>query len=158
LKQTPNPRTPQRRWIRGSFGRDGSVAAEVALLAPIILLITTGIIDFGLLAAKMASLAGATRIGAQYARFHPGDTIAIQNAMQNSMSFNPPLTFPAVFPQSCQCDDGTSISCISSCATAGRPGPNRVFIRIIANQMITLPLSWQGLPTTLTSAMEIRVQ
>ena len=161
MRSVPRIANPSRsRWgrIRRSLGDKGSVAAEFALLAPMILVITAGIVDLGLLTAKMAALAGATRIGAEFARLHPDDTIAIQNAMQNSMNFNPPLTFPAMFPQNCQCDDGTSISCTSSCATAGRPGPNRVFIRIIANQMITLPLSWQGLPTILTSAMEIRVQ
>jgi hypothetical protein len=91
----------QRGWrcTRGSFGCDGSVAAEFALVAPVILVITAGIVDFGLLTTKAAALAGATRIGGEYARLHPTDTTGIQNAMQNSMSFTPPLTFPASFPR-----------------------------------------------------------
>lgn len=158
MKSTANPKSPGWCILGGSFGRDGSVAAEFALLAPLILLITAGIVDLGLLTTKMTALAGATRIGAEYARFHPGETMAIQSAMQNSMTFNPPLTFPAMFPHSCQCDDGTSIPCTNSCAAAGRPGPNRVYVRISANQVVTLPLSWPGLPTTLTSTTEVRVQ
>ena len=151
-------RLRRSRYIGWRFGCDGSVAAEFALIAPLILLIVAAIVDLGLLNANMAALAGATRIGAEYARFHPGDTTAIQNTMQNSMRFNPPLTFPPLFPQSCQCNDGESIPCANSCAAAGRPGPNRVFVRITANQLVVLPLSWLGLPARLSSAMEIRVQ
>jgi TadE-like protein len=116
------------RWAWGSFGCGGSVAVEFALVAPAILVIAAGIVDFGLLTTKAAALAGATRIGGEYARLHPADTAGIQNAMQNSMSFSPPLTFPASFRQACECDDQTSIACTDSCPAGGRPGPNRVFI------------------------------
>lgn len=146
------------RYIRASFGGVGSVAAEFALVAPMIFMITAGIVDFGLLTTKTAALAGATRIGAEYARLYPADTTGIQNVMQNSMSFSPPLTFPASFSQSCECDDQTSIACTESCAKVGRRGPNRVFIRISANQATAPFLSWPGLPAALASAMEIRLQ
>jgi hypothetical protein len=146
------------RWTRGSFGCDGSAAVEFALVAPVILVITAGIVDFGLLTTKAAALAGATRIGGEYARLHPADTTGIQNAMQNSMSFSPPLTFPASFPQTCECDDRTSIPCIDSCRAGGRPGPNRVFIRITANQAASPLVPWPGIPGTLTATTEIRLQ
>lgn len=123
-----------------------------------ILVITAGTVDLGFLSTQMAALAGTTRIGAEYGRLHPGDTTGIENVMQNSMVFSPALTFPASFPQSCECDDRTSIACSESCATAGRPGPNRVFIRISANQAVVPLLPWPGFPATLTSATEIRLQ
>jgi hypothetical protein len=145
-------------WTRGSFGCDGSVAAEFALVAPVILVIAAGIVDFGLLTTKAAALAGATRIGGEYARLHPADTTAIQNAMQNSMSFTPPLVFPASFAQACECDDQTSIACSDSCLASGRPGPNRVFIRISANQASSPLVPWPGIPRTLTATTDIRLQ
>jgi hypothetical protein len=146
------------RWPRGSFGCGGSAAVEFALVAPAILVIAAGIVDFGLLTTKAAALAGATRIGGEYARLHPADTSGIQNAMQNSMSFSPPLTFPQSFPQTCECDDRTSIPCIDSCPAGGRPGPNRVFIRITANQAASPLVPWPGIPGTLTATTEIRLQ
>jgi Flp pilus assembly protein TadG len=146
------------RWTGGSFGCDGSVATEFALVAPVILVITAGIVDFGLLTTKATALAGATRIGAEFARFHATDTTEIQYAMQNSMNFSPSLAFPASFPQSCECDDRTPIACTDSCAAGGRPGPNRVFIRISANQATAPLIPWPGFPATLTSATEIRLQ
>ena len=145
-------------WARGSFDCDGSVAAEFTLVAPVILVITAGIVDFGLLTTKAAALAGAARIGGEYARLHPADTAGIQNVMQNSMSFTPPLTFPASFAQACECDDQTSIACTDSCLASGRPGPNRVFIRISANQASSPLVPWPGIPGALTATTEIRLQ
>src|SRR5437868_10314383 len=112
----------------------GSVAAEFALTAPTLILLAAGIADFGMLATKSAGLAAATRVGAEYARAYPDDASGIQDAVQSAMNFAPALTFPASFPRSCECNDQTSIACSESCATVGRAGPNRVFIRITANQ------------------------
>ena len=55
-------------------------------------------------------------------------------------------------------DDATPIACSRSCATAGRPGPNRVFIRITANQSFTPLVPWPGIPTMLTGTTEVRLQ
>src|SRR5215813_8091427 len=135
------------RWrpASGSVNCDGGVAAEFALVTPAILLIAVGIADFGRLATASAALAGATRIGAQYARLYPADTSGIQALMQGSRNFTPALTFPASFPWSCECDDGTVIACSVSCATVGRPGPNRVFMRITASQAFASLLPWPGI-------------
>jgi Flp pilus assembly protein TadG len=142
----------------GCRNDNGSVAAEFALMAPIIVLIAAGIADFGMLATRSVRLAATARIGAEYARTYPNDPSGIQNAMQNAVSFAPTLAFPASFPRSCECDDGTPITCSESCATVGRPGPNRVFIRITANQRFTPLVPWPGIPTTLTATMEVRLQ
>ena len=127
-------------------------------MAPLLVLIATGIVDFGMLANKSAGLAATARIGAEYARTYPDDTGGIQHAMQSAMSLVPPLTFPASFPRSCECDDGTPIACSQSCATVGRPGPNRVFIRITANQPFTPLVPWPGIPAVLSAATEVRLQ
>jgi Flp pilus assembly protein TadG len=148
----------QRLCAQRRAGCRGSVAAEFAVMAPIILLIIAATADFGSLIRQSSALAGATRIGAEYARFRPFDLTGIKDAMQTSMSFNPPLSFPASFPQSCECDDGTATACSQSCATVGRPGPNRVFMRITANQAVAPLVSWPGLPRSLSSTTEIRLQ
>ena len=127
-------------------------------MAPVVILIIAAIADFGSLIRQSAALAGATRIGAEYARFHSADFPGIKDAMQHAMSFNPPLAFPAVFPQNCECDDGTAIACGASCATVGRPGPNRVFMRITAHQTAAPLVPWPGFPKSLSSTTEIRVQ
>jgi Flp pilus assembly protein TadG len=142
----------------GYRNHNGSVAAEFALTAPIIVLLAAGIADFGMLATKCAGLAAAARIGAAYARTYPDDTRGIQHAMQSAIGFAPAVTFPASFPRSCECDDETPIICSESCATVGRPGPNRVFVRITANQPFTPLVPWPGIPAMLTGATEARLQ
>jgi hypothetical protein len=127
-------------------------------MAPILVLIATGIADFGMLATKSAGLAATARIGAEYALAYPDDTGGIQHAMQNAVSPLSVLILPASFPRSCECDDETPIACGQSCATAGRPGPNRVFIRITANQSFTPLVPWPGIPAMLTATTEVRLQ
>ena len=136
----------------------GSVAAEFALAAPVVILIAVGVADFGMLAARSAALVATTRIGAEFARAHPLDTSGIQTAMQSAMNFAPALSFPGSFSRSCECDDGTSITCSESCATHGRASPNRVFISISASQAFTPLVPWPGIPVTLTAATEVRLQ
>jgi hypothetical protein len=113
----------RRTWPHRRINDDGSVAAEFALVAPMILVIAAGIIDFGMLATKSDDLAATTRIGAEYARVHPLETDGIQNSMRSATNFASALTFPASFPLSCECHDETPIACAQSCATAGRPAP-----------------------------------
>ena len=145
-------------WRRSGSRSDGGVAAEFALVVPVIVLVAAGIADFGTLAAKSAALAGAARIGAEYARHHPTDTAGIQYSMQSSMGFVPEITFPASFARDCECDDRTPIACSESCATAGRPGPNRMFLKIIASQAFTPLVPWPGISAAVTATAEVRLQ
>ena len=147
-----------RRCARSSLLCDGSVAAEFALVAPLVILIAAGVADFGMLAARSAALMATTRIGAEFARAHPLDTGGIQSSMQGAMSFAPALSFPASFPHICECDDGAPIVCGESCAALGRASPNRVFIGITASQAFTPLLPWPAVPATLTSTTQVRLQ
>ena len=143
-------------YSKKSF-EEGSAAAEKLLGAKSIEKAIEIQTDYAK-SAYESFVAGATRIGAEYARFHSADLTGIKDAMQTSMNFNPPLSFPASFPQSCECDDGTFIACSESCATVGRQGPNRVFMRITAHQAAAPLMSWLGLPHFLSSTTEMRSQ
>ena len=122
----------------------GSVAAEFALVAPMLVLIAAGIADFGLLATRSAALVAATRIGAEYARTIRLIRPASRAQCKARSSRSPALSFPVSFPRTCECDDGTAISCTESCAALGRPGPNRLSIRISASQASLLLCPGQG--------------
>ena len=167
-KQQPAKRRMPRKGP-GFLGIEGVAIVEFALAAPVLVVLVLGIADLGMLAARTAALEGATRVGAEYARNNStcqsdvqGSSCitGIKNAMQNSGSFTPALTFPSgssPFPASCECDDGTSITCGTTCVGAGKT-PNRVLITVTASQSYTPILSWPGLPTSLTASTEIRVQ
>jgi Flp pilus assembly protein TadG len=154
---------------RDVLGEDGSVAVELGLIATLVLVpLLIVILDFGMLLNNTEAIAVATRIGAEYSRnsstcqagYQSSTcTTNIWNAMQNSMSFSPSLAAaPVSYALTCQCDDGTSITCGTSCATAGRPTPNRVYMTITASQTFTPLVSFPGIPTTLNGVTDIRIQ
>src|SRR5215471_21325793 len=157
------------RTRRSIFGNDGTVVTEFAVAAPILAVVVLGIADLGRMAANTAALEGATRVGAEYARnstacqadiTSSGCMNGIENAMRSAGNFTPSLTFPSsspAFPASCQCDDGSSITCGTTCVGAGKV-PNRVMITVTATQAYTPILPWPGIPTSLTASTEMRVE
>ena len=151
---------------RHRLGASGNVAAEFAVAAPILIAIVVGIADFGMLTARDAALAGATRAGAEYARnsstcqadISGTSCIAgIKSVIQNAIGAGPTLTFPSTFTPSCECADGTSITCGTTCSGAGKV-PNRMLIAVTATQAFTPLVPWPGIPSSLTKSTEIRVQ
>jgi len=158
---------PMPRTGRDFLGIAGTTAVEFALTAPILIGVVAGIADFGMLAARTAAVAGATRVGAEYARNNSvckADIQAtncisgIKNAMQNTGNYSPALTFPSDPSPSCECGDGNPITCGTTCTGASRPGPNRVLVTVTASQAFTPLISWPGIPTSVTKSTEIRIQ
>src|SRR6516165_10895526 len=101
----------------------GSVAAEFALVAPLVILIAAGTADFGMLAARSAALVATTRIGAEFARAHPLDTGGIQSSMQRAMSFTPALSFPASFSHTCDAMTGRRSGAANPVPHSAAPAP-----------------------------------
>jgi hypothetical protein len=56
------------RRYRSRLGIDGSVAVELGIIAPILVILAVGIVDLGNYFNFSQALAAATRIGAEYAR------------------------------------------------------------------------------------------
>lgn len=168
-RKQPHSKPSMPRAGRSFLASDGTALVEFALAAPILVALVLGIADFGLLAANTAALEGATRVGAEYARNNStcqadvtgsSCTTGIENAMSSAQNFSSPLIFPSSSPPflvSCQCDDGSSITCGTTCVGAGKV-PNRVLITVTASQNYTPILSWPGIPTSLTASTEMRVQ
>ena len=154
------------RTGRSFLGVEGAVLVEFALAAPILVTLVLGIADFGMMAASNAALEGATRIGAEYARDNSTcksniqDTnciSGIKTAMQSAV--NSTLTFPSSsppFPESCECDDGSSITCGTTCAVGKTP--NCTLVTVTASQTYTPILPWPGIPTSLTASTELRIE
>jgi TadE-like protein len=162
---------PARRFL----GTAGAAAVEFALVTPFLFLLIFGGVDFGNFFNSSQAIAAATRAGAEYARgsstckagiqvlntpqISTNCTTGIKNAMQNSFSFNPALTFPTSPALACYCDgDNGTITCGDfSCATAGR-GNNEVFVSVSASQAITPLIPLPGFPATLNGLTELRLQ
>ena len=164
-RKQPHAKPSMPRTGRSFLSSDGTALVEFALAAPILVTLVLGIADFGVLAAKNAALEGATRVGAEYARNNSTTCkdvtsasciSGIKTAMQSTGNFSPALTFPSDPSASCECDDGSSITCGTTCAVGKTP--NRVLITVTASQTYTPILPWPGIPTSLTASTELRIQ
>jgi len=177
----------RRSFLRDAVG---AVAVELGLVTPFLAILTIGVVDLGNLLNNWQALAAAARIGVEYARNSPicqdsttginlfvnpadiGSTCMtnIKDTVTKSLNYSS-LSFPNLvsctdgvggqcFPITCECDDGTSITCGSSCAAASppRPGPNRIFITIAASQSFTPMIAWPGMPSAINGVAELRLQ
>jgi len=153
-------------------GNIGSAAVEFAIIAPFMVVLVLGIADYGLLVNDSASLEGATRAVAEYARNSPYcvgagltdsncisginnlvSTLKSSNTAISSATFTPSATIstPANY---CTCVDGSVVSCSTGTCNVG--GDTRIiqYIKISATQSINPVVSYG----TYTSAKSLNAQ
>ena len=138
---------------------EGNIAIEFALVAPILLLVLVGTVDFGLACYYRMATQHAAQIGAEHAALHGFDAAAIGTAMRNAtavgtVAANPP---PA---QSCGCVSGIGFAgqvCGTTCPDGGTAGN---YVTVTAELVYTTILPYPGIPESFTfsEASFIRVQ
>ena len=155
-------------WTRGN------VAIEFAIAAPVLIMIILGVADYGTLMNTSASLRGATRAGAEYARANwnnPSVSDPTTGAEQQVCGFLglsfasgscSPVT-PGV-STSCTCVDNTSVTCPTStgsnpCSANSDPRV-LVYVTVTATQSFSPIFSWSSFafPSTLTENTLVRTQ
>jgi Flp pilus assembly protein TadG len=169
---------PESVGLRKRARDAGSAAVEFATTAPVLIVLALGVADYGALMTNWASLQGATRAAAEYARNSPAcvagglsnsdcitgltDFYAVMksnNTSLSSASFTPSaaLTTAANY---CTCTDGSGVSCSSGTCNVG--GDTRVlqYIQITATQSVSpllAPLPF-GFPSSLSGQTTTRIQ
>jgi Flp pilus assembly protein TadG len=163
---------------RGHDREKGTAAIEFALTTPILVVLVLGTADFGMLMNTSASLRGAARAGAEYAKANwnnPSVTNPTTATEQQVCGFlgltlssgsctpvTPPVT-PNV-TTSCTCDDDTSVTpCpptgANPCAAQTNPGVLQ-YVTVTAQQDFHPILSWTSfaLPTQVSGTTTVRTQ
>lgn len=151
----PPERSPW--WIkRGRGARAGSVAVETALLAPVILLMLAGAVDYGGAVQERMALVGAVRSGLQYALHHSTDSAQVELAVRGALSGDAD-TVSVTISQLCECPNGSTVSCSGACAVGER---RRSFVDIDVQRSHATLLAWPGIenPTSLTATGRVRIQ
>ena len=134
------PPPPPRRSCRR-----GSALVEFALVAPLLLLLLAGILDYGQALSKATAVANAARIGAQYAvssRARSSDTAGIRAAVIDSSPGFSGLTVDTV--RSCLCPGGSSVNCAGTCGAAAM----QTYVRVTVTAASSPIFSYSGLPFT----------
>ena len=95
----------------------GNVAIEFALVLPFLLLILSGVFNFGLILENQNQLNAVASAGMLFAFGNSSSPVAVQTAMRNATNLTP-LTVTAI--QFCQCLDRSNPGCSKTCAGGER--------------------------------------
>lgn len=98
------------------------------MIAPVMVLILLGVVDFSMAAFHRMELESAARSGAQFALLNPTDTTLIQSTVITSSSLND-TDLSVTITEFCECSDGSTVSCSIGCAS----GNMREYMNIIAS-------------------------
>ncbi len=149
------------RALSRSFVRclRAAVAIELALLAPVLLLMLVGVIDFGGAIYERMQLTSAARAGVQFAiqsAANADDTAGILQAVQTAGSLDA-ANITITTTQFCGCADGSAAACGDTC---GGDAPAGTYVSVTVVEQFSTLFTYPGIsnPITLQSEAVFRVR
>lgn len=144
---------PQRGTIRSR----GIATVEFALVAPLMLLLLAGVLDFALALRTASCVTGAARIGAEYgsrSATSSADYAGMQNAAVKSAPGIAGMTASA--SQSCECPGGSAVSCSAVCSG----GNMLVYVQVTVAAPVHTIFNYAALhiPAKVAASAHMRVQ
>lgn len=140
--------------------RRGVAALELALLAPVLLLLLMGIFDVGQLTYTSMQVTAAAHAGAQYVYANgcsstQGISTAVTSATPLAVSANPSPVCPVYY-----CANGSALASSTSGATCPSGEVAGTYATVSAQAPFTPIAPWAGLvfPATLSASSVIRYQ
>jgi Flp pilus assembly protein TadG len=122
--------------------RTGSAMVEFALIAPLLLLLLAGVLDYSMALRTAIAVSDAARAGAHYGSLseaNAGDVAGMQAAALNAVPNLTGMTVTAV--RSCKCPNGSAVSCTGSCTG----GAISVFAEVTTQSTAQNAFSYPGL-------------
>lgn len=147
-----------RTLSRLSRCRRGLSAVEFGFVAPLLVLVLSGLVDLGHALQRTIVLENAARAGAHYAMSFPQETAEI--AARTRAALAGLAATVTVEPPDCRCVDGTPALCDGLACPGTPPTPSRVFVRVTVTTPYE-PLIGFGrylLPNTLRGEAVARVR
>lgn len=150
--------------LRHGIGRltarsDGAAAVELALTAPILVLLTFGALDYGGAYVEGVRLNGAAHAGAELALYDTSDwentdafeQTALEEYLGRSLTGDERATLPVTAASTtfCGCNDGQTVDCTLTCP--GGTSANQ-FVRLTLSRDVALMLPY---PWTDTDTVEV---
>lgn len=106
--------------------------AEFVITVPFIVVFMFQIVNIGVIIASNLQISAILNTGILYAIRNPSDTSLIQAQLSSASTMNS-VTVSAT--QFCQCSDGSSTSCLSTCSGNTQPSS---FVTVTASTSINL--------------------
>ena len=132
------------RWVRLWRARDGLGAIEFGFIAPVLLMLLLGVLDFGMAFWQQIEISNAADAGAQWGMQNTFDHDSIQTVVQAATSLS--ITTSNITPtQPCGCATSTGVStysCGSTCPDGTTPQP---YIVVNTHVCYSTVFTWPGL-------------
>lgn len=138
---------------------DGVAAIEFALLVPMLMVILTGLTDYGLYINTKMQLQALSDRTAQYVAQGGSENDVNANIIQRSSLYTDgasnqtSITFTST--TACECSDGVAVSCAGSCSGSDYV---RNFYTATITGTYTPLLPWPGIPDSITLTGSSRLQ
>lgn len=136
----------------------GTVAVEFAFLAPILMFMTFGIINYAEMTNYRVDLDRALRAAANVAVISPpmnGDISAIETAFDYAAPTQTGDSRQLTVATFCECPNGTSIACTTGCADGDRQV--LVSLDILEDYVLMVPMPMFGDSWSLATSLVVRV-
>jgi Flp pilus assembly protein TadG len=144
----PNDSQPER----------GSALAELAVILPLLLVTTVGLVDFGRAAFEAIEVENAAHAGAAYGARSKGlaaDTAGITAAAIADLGDEVDASKVAIKSERfCECDNGSSIDCDNDCAGV-QP---RIYVRVEVQKQFTTLLTYPGIPNSIDLDRQVQLR
>jgi len=152
------PRSTSMRTTQQKHNERGSAMVELALSVVVLVMIMTGVIEFGRMFYFASEVANAARAGVQYAVVNPSSASSLttlQTAATNDAIDMTNLTATAT--RTCECDSGSAVDCTTGTCVSGSV---RTYVKVVA----TAPFRtignyhWIPRPISMSAQATIRVK
>jgi Flp pilus assembly protein TadG len=144
--------------MRGTCGGRRAIATvEFALVAPLLMLLLAGVLDFSMLLRTATCASSAARAGTEYGSRTPSASTDYAGMEAAALDSTPGVAgMTAAAGRFCECAGGAAVSCSGSC-----PG-GKMLVYVKVTTQVTAPnvFHYSGLPISnlLTSAATMRAQ
>jgi len=135
--------------MRARKSNRGNAAVELALTAPLLLLLLVGAADFGRVFYHAVTLANAAATGAFYGAQNNVLSGHFQDAEQVAKNDAKDLgTITAQGGRFCDCPNGTKVDCVTgSCPSYGAP---RVYVSVKTSESFSPLVKYPAIPNPVT--------
>ena len=148
------------RWFLSD--EHGSSLIEMAIAAPLLLLLLLGVMDFGRAFYLMNEIAGAAEAGASFGSQDPKNTSGMQTVAKDNApdvaSATDISAFNAFASWGCECSDGTHVS--SGCTSTPTSCAYNVvdYVTVTVSATYKCVFAWPGLPSSIPLSQTVSMR
>jgi Flp pilus assembly protein TadG len=137
--------------------RRAIATVEFALMAPLLMLLLSGVLDYAMLLRTATCAANASRAGSAYGSQSSITSVDYTGMQSAALNSSPNVTgMTATATRSCQCSGGSSVSCTGTCAN----GKMMIYVQVTTQIAAHTIFNYSALnfSNMTTSRVSMRVQ